>query len=120
MVPLFIGRYPGPFLFRVGRARGDKAEEYFDSECVKILMCTREPHSQNGGHSMTRLTSLSNRLGLSVVIYVFVSLLSLPQVLAASAPAPAESLDQVYEKAKKEGGKVTVYAPYSNRSIEVI
>jgi len=69
---------------------------------------------------MTRLTALSNGFGLSVVIYVFVSLLSLPPVLAASAPAPAESLDQVYEKAKKEGGKVTVYAPYSNRSIEVI
>ena len=69
---------------------------------------------------MTRLTSLSNWLGLSFVIYLFVSFLSLSHVLAASATAPAESIDQVYEKAKKEGGKVTVYAPYSNRSMEVI
>src|SRR5712691_10418184 len=83
-------------------------------------MCTGEPHRQNGGHSMTRLTSLPNWFGLSIVIYVLVSLLSLVPVLAASAPAPGESIDQVYEKAKKEGGKVTVYAPYSNRSIEVI
>jgi iron(III) transport system substrate-binding protein len=109
------------FYFGLSGARGNqKAERSFDSACVTILMCTGEPHSQNGGHFMTRLTALSNWFGLSVVIYVFVSLLSLPPVLAASAPALAESLDQVYEKAKKEGGKVTVYAPFSNRSIEVI
>ena len=69
---------------------------------------------------MTRFKALSNCFGLSVVLYGFVSLLSLPPVLAASAPTAGESLDQVYEKAKKEGGKVTVYAPFSNRSMEVI
>ena len=97
-----------------------RAEKDFDSEYVKKLMCKAERRSQNGGHSMTRLTALSNRFGLSVVLYILVSLLSLSPLFAASAPAPAESLDQLYEKAKKEGGKVTVYAPYSNRSIEVI
>ena len=69
---------------------------------------------------MTRFTASSNWFGLSLVIYALVSLLSLPPLLAASAPASDESIDQVYEKAKKEGGKVTVYAPFSNRSIEVI
>jgi len=40
-------------------------------------------------------------------------------VFAAGAPA-GESLDQLYEKAKKEGGKVTLYAPLSSRAMEVI
>jgi iron(III) transport system substrate-binding protein len=69
---------------------------------------------------MTRRSALSNWLGLSICLYVFASLLSLPAVFAASASSSAESIDQVYEKAKKEGGKVTVYAPFSNRSMEVI
>jgi len=69
---------------------------------------------------MTRRSALSNGLGLSICLYVFASLLSLPAVLAASASSSGESIDQVYEKAKKEGGKVTVYAPFSNRSMEVI
>jgi iron(III) transport system substrate-binding protein len=69
---------------------------------------------------MTRRSALSNWLGLSIGLYVFVSFLSLPAVFPASAPTSGESIDQVYEKAKKEGGKVTVYAPFSNRSMEVI
>ena len=40
-------------------------------------------------------------------------------VFAAGAPA-SESLDQLYEKAKKEGGKITLYAPLSSRAMEVI
>ncbi|HEX9262922.1 MAG TPA: hypothetical protein VF977_01015, partial [Candidatus Binatia bacterium] len=40
-------------------------------------------------------------------------------VFAAGAPA-GESLAQLYEKAKKEGGKVTLYAPLSSRAMEVI
>jgi iron(III) transport system substrate-binding protein len=40
-------------------------------------------------------------------------------VCAANVRA-AESLDQIYEKAKKEGGKITLYAPLSNRAMEVI
>lgn len=69
---------------------------------------------------MTRLTAISNWLALSAAASALVSLLSLPPVFAASAPAPAESLDQLAERVKKEGGKVTVYASFSNRSIEVI
>ncbi len=69
---------------------------------------------------MTRLTAISNWLGVSVATFALVSLLALPPVFAASAPALAESLDQLAERVKKEGGKVTVYASFSNRSIEVI
>src|SRR5215467_15466536 len=69
---------------------------------------------------MTRRSALSNWLALGMGLYIFVSLLSLTAVFAASAAAPAESLDQLHEKAKKEGGKVTVYARFSNRSMEVI
>ncbi len=39
---------------------------------------------------------------------------------AASAPAKSESLDDLYEKAKKEGGKLNLYASLSANSIEVI
>ena len=41
-------------------------------------------------------------------------------VFAAGAPGTGESLDQLYEKAKKEGGKITLYAPLSSRAMEVI
>lgn len=69
---------------------------------------------------MTRLTAISNWLGLSVTAFILFSLLTLAPVFAASAAAPAESLDQLAERVKKEAGKVTVYASLSNRSIEVI
>ena len=69
---------------------------------------------------MTRLTSVSNWIGLSVATHIFVSFLTLAPVFAASAAAPAESLDQLAERVKKEGGKVSVYASFSNRSMEVI
>jgi hypothetical protein len=39
---------------------------------------------------------------------------------AASAPTKAESLDELYEKAKKEGGKLSLYASLSGASVEVI
>jgi iron(III) transport system substrate-binding protein len=39
---------------------------------------------------------------------------------AANAPAKSESLDELYEKAKKEGGKLNLYASLSANSIEVI
>jgi len=38
----------------------------------------------------------------------------------ASAPAKSESVDELYEKAKKEGGKLNLYASLSANSIEVI
>ena len=39
---------------------------------------------------------------------------------AASAPAKSESLDDLYEKAKKEGGKLTLYMAISQRSADII
>lgn len=45
---------------------------------------------------------------------------SLLWVLTAASPAKGESLDELYEKAKKEGGRLTIYIPFSTRSQEVI
>jgi iron(III) transport system substrate-binding protein len=42
------------------------------------------------------------------------------QARAASAPAKTESLDELYEKAKKEGGRLNLYASLSGASIDVI
>jgi iron(III) transport system substrate-binding protein len=39
---------------------------------------------------------------------------------AAAAPAKSESLDELHEKAKKEGGKLNLYATLSAASVEVI
>jgi len=39
---------------------------------------------------------------------------------AASAPTKVDSLDELHEKAKKEGGKLNLYASLSANSIEVI
>ena len=39
---------------------------------------------------------------------------------AASAPSKVDSLDELYEKTKKEGGKLNLYASLSANSIEVI
>jgi iron(III) transport system substrate-binding protein len=61
-----------------------------------------------------------NRVGLGIVVLVGASILSLSTVFAAGGPAAAESIDQLYEKVKKEGGKLTVYAALSARSMEVI
>jgi hypothetical protein len=55
--------------------------------------------------------------GLGIVFFVLVSVLTLTAAFAASAPG--ESIDQLYEKAKKDG-KLTLYAPLSARSMEVI
>jgi iron(III) transport system substrate-binding protein len=41
-------------------------------------------------------------------------------IYAASAPAKAESLDELHEKAKKEGGKLNLYASLSGNSVDVI
>lgn len=66
---------------------------------------------------MTR-KARSNGIGLATFFYIFACIYE-SSVFAASAPA-IESVDQLYEKAKKEGGQITVYAPLSNRAIEVI
>jgi hypothetical protein len=46
-------------------------------------------------------------------------LVSVAPGLAAAAAAPAESLESLHEKAKSEGGKLTLYMPLSNRAMEV-
>jgi iron(III) transport system substrate-binding protein len=61
-----------------------------------------------------------NRLGLAIVALVGAAVLGFSTVFAASAPGAAESIDQLYEKVKKDGGKLTVYAALSARSMEVI
>ena len=60
------------------------------------------------------------RLGLASAACIAVFIFALPIVLAAGASGPDESIDQLYEKAKKEGGKLTVYSALSARSMEVI
>jgi iron(III) transport system substrate-binding protein len=72
---------------------------------------------KKGGLCMTRHNASLNCFGLGIVLYIFVSILTLPAAFAASAPA--ESIDSLYEKAKKEG-KLTIYAALSSRSMEVI
>jgi ABC-type glycerol-3-phosphate transport system substrate-binding protein len=54
---------------------------------------------------------------LGIVLYFLISILAIPAAFAAGVPA--ESLDSLHEKAKKEG-KVTIYAALSSRSMEVI
>jgi hypothetical protein len=39
---------------------------------------------------------------------------------AASTPTKGESLDELHEKTKKEGGKLNLYASLSGNSIDVI
>jgi iron(III) transport system substrate-binding protein len=73
--------------------------------------------SEKGGLHMTR-KARSNGIGLATFLYIFACIYE-SSVFAAGAPA-SESVDQLYEKAKKEGGQITVYAPLSNRAMEVI
>ncbi len=51
---------------------------------------------------------------------ILLALLYLALVLAPGAATAAESLDQLHDKAKQEGGKLTLYAPLSARTMEVI
>jgi hypothetical protein len=65
---------------------------------------------------MTRHNDRSNYFGLGIIFHVLLSICALPAVFCAAA----ESLDDLHEKAKKEGGKLTIYAALSARSMEVI
>ena len=67
-----------------------------------------------------RLSSLLNRVGLGIVACITASIFALPIVFGAGAPGAGESIDQLYDKVKKEGGKLTIYAALSARSMEVI
>lgn len=61
-----------------------------------------------------------NCLGLDLGVCIFACVFAVSNVFAAGAPGAPESIDQLYEKAKKEGGRLTVYAALSATSIEVI
>jgi hypothetical protein len=61
---------------------------------------------EKGERRMTRHNALLHCFGLGIVLCFFVSILAIPAAFAAGAPA--ESLDSLHEKAKKEG-KVTIY-----------
>src|SRR4029077_4991716 len=73
--------------------------------------------STTGELRMPRHNASLIRFGPGIVFFVLVSVLTLIAAFAASAPG--ESIDQLYEKAKKDG-KLTLYAPLSARSMEVI
>jgi len=49
-----------------------------------------------------------------------VLVLSILWVLTAMSSAQGDSLDDLYEKARKEGGRLTIYVPFSTRAQEVI
>lgn len=49
------------------------------------------------------------------LVLVYLSIILVPALVTA-----AESLDQLYQKAKQEGGRLTLYAPLSARTEEVI
>ena len=65
---------------------------------------------------MPRKIARSSYFGLGIILHVLLSICALPAVFGAAA----ESLDDLHEKAKKEGGKLTIYAALSARSMEVI
>lgn len=51
---------------------------------------------------------------------IILCILSLHAVFPAISRAATDSISELHEKAKKEGGKLTLYAPLSSRAMEVI
>jgi hypothetical protein len=60
------------------------------------------------------------RVVLGFIAFIAIFSFALRPALAAGAQVSGESIDQLYEKVKKEGGKLTVYAALSARSMEII
>jgi len=78
------------------------------------------------GHLVDGNSAFFNRL---VRVFAFCAFLSIFHLSAANAaspsspaatPAKTESLDELYEKAKKEGGQLVLYSSLSVRSEEII
>jgi hypothetical protein len=67
-----------------------------------------------------RRRSPPDRIGLGIYACIAVFSFALPAVFAAGALSATDSIDQLYEKLKKEGGKLTIYAALSARSMEII
>jgi iron(III) transport system substrate-binding protein len=68
---------------------------------------------------MSRQQVLSNSIRPAIVLWVIAFALAFCGVFAGNVSAASESLDQLYEKAKKEG-KVTIYAPLSAQAMTVV
>lgn len=68
---------------------------------------------------MSRQQVLSNSIGHAIVLWVMAFALAFCGIFAGDVSAASESLDQLYEKAKKEG-KITLYAPLSAQAMTVV
>ena len=68
---------------------------------------------------MSRQQVLSNSIGRAIVLWALAFALVFCGIFAGDVSAASESLDQLYEKAKKEG-KITIYAPLSAQAMTVI
>jgi iron(III) transport system substrate-binding protein len=68
---------------------------------------------------MSRQQPLLKSIGPVIVLWVLAFALVFCETFAGAVSSAAESIDQLYEKAKKEG-KVTIYAPFSARAMTVI
>jgi iron(III) transport system substrate-binding protein len=69
------------------------------------------------------MNRFNNRYGRALsftILLLALAMGSIHHACAAAAPTKTESLDELYEKAKKEGGKLNLYASLSANSIEVI
>jgi ABC-type glycerol-3-phosphate transport system substrate-binding protein len=60
------------------------------------------------------------RVVLGFIAFIAIFSFALRPALAAGAQVPGESIDQLYEKVKKEAGKLAIYAALSARSMEII
>jgi hypothetical protein len=88
---------------------------YWDKDEKNDLLEHRAKLDKKGGH-MIRSAFRLHRLCRGVVLYILLSIWALSAVYGAAV----ESLDELHQKAKKEGGKLTIYAALSARSMEVI
>lgn len=68
---------------------------------------------------MSRQQVLSNSIGPAIFLWVMLFALAFCMISAGTVSAASESLDQLHEKAKKEG-KITLYAPLSAQAMTVI
>jgi iron(III) transport system substrate-binding protein len=68
---------------------------------------------------MSRHQASSSSIGHAIVLWVLAFALAFCEIFAGEVSAASESLDQLHEKAKKEG-KITLYAPLSAQAMTVI
>lgn len=68
---------------------------------------------------MSRQQVLSSSIGHAIILWVMAFALVFCAISAGEVSAASDSLDQLYEKAKKEG-KLTLYAPLSPQAMTVV